>query len=74
MTPGDEAISDHPGPLGAGQANEVRITAIYERNGAVALTRSHLFPPTTAIQTLLAWAKSFEDLDIDFIRLEIDAE
>ncbi len=72
--PGDEAISDHPGPLGSRQVNEVRITAIYQRNGAVALTRSHLFPSATALQTLLAWAKSFEDLDVEFIRLEIDAE
>lgn len=72
--PRDGTTRNYQRPLGADAANEIRISAIYQRDGAVALTRSQFFDPTTEIQELLAWAKAFEDLDIEFVRLEIEAE
>ena len=50
----------------------IQVTAIYQRDGAVALTRSQIFDPMIELHELLSWAKDFEELGIEFIRLEID--
>lgn len=72
--PRDESTRNQQRPFGAADAGKIWITAIYQQDDAVALTRSQVFDPTTEVQELLTWAKEFEELDIEFVRLEIDAE
>lgn len=54
------------------KARVVQVTAIYQRDGAVAVTRSQIFDPMIELHELLSWAKDFEELGIKFIRLEIE--
>lgn len=54
------------------KACAIQVTAVYQREGAVALIRSESFDITAEIDELLSCAKDFEELDIEFIRLEVD--
>ncbi len=54
------------------EAGAICVTAVYQRDGAVALIRSGSFSITAEIDELLSWAKDFEELGIEFIRLEVD--
>lgn len=67
----DRPASKHPD---VNDTWTIRATAIYQRNGAVALTRSQIFDLAIELHELLSWAKDFEELDIEFVRLEIESE
>ena len=50
----------------------IQVTAVYQRDGAVALARSQIIDPNTALYELLGCAKGCEELGIELIWLEIN--
>jgi len=59
---------------GADEADEIRITATYKRDGCVAMVRSQFFDPRSEIQDLLTWSKEFEQLNIELVRVDLEVE
>lgn len=61
-------LSDRP------TADQIRVTATYQRDEQTALTKSQFFDATTELQELLQWARDAEDMDVTLVHLEIELD
>jgi len=61
-------------PLEADEVSDVAVTAVYQKDGCIALTKSASFSAEKSTNDLLRWALEFEDLGVEFLRLEIEPE
>ena len=55
-------------------AQEIRVTATYQRDGETALTKTQLFDGATTLEDLLTWARDAEDMGVELVGLEIDGQ
>ncbi len=55
-------------------AQEIRVTATYQRDGETALTKTQFFEGATTLEDLLNWAREAEDMGVTLVALEIDGK
>lgn len=53
-------------------AQEIGVTATFQRDGETALTKTQFFDGATTLEDLLTWAREAEDMSVTLVGLEID--